>query len=154
MAENVKFSTRQLTKHLRELANETHDIDLDDGRVITKGEALARLLWGKALGETIKTIDDQGVTHEEIQKPASWAISMIYDRMEGKIPQSVADSEKGMSAAERVSELVKTRLNSEADAAVAVSEPGGHLDLPDNGAEGPEGPGEEPGVAGEDASDG
>ena len=81
----ARYSTRKLTEHLRELAAEAESIN-DEGGVITKGEALARMLWAKALGYE-ETDPKTGVI--EAHKPAAWAIQLLWDRMEGRTPQAI-----------------------------------------------------------------
>lgn len=105
-----RYNSRELTNHLRELAAEAHDM-LEEGTVITRGEALARLLWQKALGYVERKIDDEGVAKEVVHEPASWAIQMVYERMEGRTPQSLTEDATKIKAADRVSELAKTRIN-------------------------------------------
>jgi len=116
------YNSRQLTKHLRELAAEAHDWSEEDG-VITKGEALAKLLWKKALGYKEKTVDDEGNEKEVYHPPASWAIQLVYDRMEGKTPQAITEDDTRISAADRVRDLAKARLNSLASKAATVPPP-------------------------------
>lgn len=104
------YSSKQLTKHLRELAAEAHTWSEECG-VITKGEALAKLLWNKALGYEEETVDDEGVKKKQFHPPASWAIQLIYDRMEGKTPQAVPEDEGRIRAVDKVSELARSRVN-------------------------------------------
>lgn len=105
-----KYNSKELTNHLRTLAAEAHTI-ADDGTFVTKGEALADLLWQKALGYEEKTLDDEG--NEKIVKhdPAAWAIQLVYDRMEGKTPQAVTEDDTRIKAAEAVREMAKNRIN-------------------------------------------
>lgn len=104
------YKSRELTKHLRELAADIHDMTAE-GDVLTKGQALARLLFQKALGYTEKKIDDEGKESLVVHKPEAWAIQLIYDRIEGKIPQAVVEDETRVKAAERVRELATQRIN-------------------------------------------
>lgn len=108
------YNSKQLTQHLRELAAEIETID-DEGATITKGEALAKMLWKKALGYT--EIGSEGV--ETFIKPASWAIQLIYERMEGKAPLAVPDGKDRQTAASKVSELAKARINALTEATLA-----------------------------------
>jgi len=118
------YNTKEVTKFLRELAAEAHTISVEDGAVITKGEALARLLWDKALGYVEKKMDDEGNETEIPHEPASWAIQLVYDRMEGRVPQSITEEAGGMTAAERVSEMSKRRLNDRATSVIGKSSSG------------------------------
>lgn len=117
MANPKKYNTRELTNRLRELAAEAHTI-ADDGELISKGEALAKLLFDKALGHVETRVDEEGEKHEVIHKPESWAIQLIYDRLEGKTPQAAEhDDETKVKALDQVRELAKARLNDAAEAA-------------------------------------
>jgi len=120
MGRPKKYNSRELTNHVRQLAAEAHDWSEADG-VITKGEALARLLWQKALGSTEQTEDDEGNPKQVFHKPESWAIQLLYDRMEGKTPQAVPEDEDRIKAADRVRELAAGRLNNLAEEAVGTS---------------------------------
>ena len=111
MAKPKRYSSRELTNHVRQLAAEAHDWSEEDG-VITKGEALARLLWTKALGSVEMKVDDEGNEVEVYHKPESWALQLRYDRMEGKTPQAVPEDEGRVTAAEKVRDLHRQRLNS------------------------------------------
>jgi len=104
-----KFNNRELTQHLRDLAVQVHDCT-EDG-VITKGEALARLLFDKSLGYVQKQMDDEGKETEVYYKPEAWAIQLVYERLEGRAPQAVDEKEGRLTAAEKVSDLAKSRLN-------------------------------------------
>ena len=120
-----RYSAKELTKLLRELAAEAHTIT-DDGAVVTKGEALVSLLWQQALGYTERRVNDEGAVEETIHRGAPWAQQLIYDRMEGRVPQAVADDETRLTAAKQVRELAKNRLN---DLAQKITETGGRPDL-------------------------
>lgn len=103
-----------LTQNLRRLRDEAHTID-DGGDPLTKGEALAVLLWHKALGYKEKVVheDSRGnmarkdVTH----KPEAWAIQLIYERLEGKTPLQIIDEGGKLRVEDRVDELAKARVN-------------------------------------------
>mgnify|MGYP006272615441 CR=1 FL=1 len=111
MGKPKKYNSRQLTENLRQLAAEAHDWSMEDG-AITKGEALAKLLWKKALGYTEETTDDEGNTKQVYHKPEAWAIQLVYERMEGKTPQAIQDDEGNKrKAKDEVRDLAKARLN-------------------------------------------
>ena len=101
-------TSKQLTLHLRQLSAEAHSI-ADDGDVITKAEAMALLLWNYALGWEEADPDDPEKTIQH--KPQQWAISLIYDRLEGKAPTAIEDMSGTMTTADKVSELAKNNLN-------------------------------------------
>ena len=108
-----------LTKLLREIGDErTEFFDKDAGLVgpdagqrkervlISKAEALARKIWAMALGKkTDESILETGI-------PDRSAASLIFDRLEGKA-KPVADDpgKKKVTAAEKVSEQAKNRIN-------------------------------------------
>ncbi len=131
----------QLTKHLSALAAEIETSDAD-GNLITRAEMLAMVVWKKALGWTdpAKTQGDVVITKEVIHKPESWAIQLIYERIEGKAPQAISDEKGRLTAAEKVGELVRAKLNAEAESVLPVSSSSGPVDLPHNGAQGSQGP--------------
>ena len=126
MGKPQRYNSRQLTEHLRQLAAEAHDWSMEDG-MITKGEALARLLWRKALGYTEKTKDDEGNEVEEWHKPEAWAIQLVYERMEGKTPQAIGEDEsRKRKVKDEVQDLARARLN---DIATTAASAGGDGDL-------------------------
>ena len=96
----------------------------EEGELLTKGEALARLLWRKALGWVEKTRDDEGNESELIHKPEAWAINLVYERMEGKTPQAVTEQDESrVKAVDKVRELAVARINDLASAALEKSGP-------------------------------
>ena len=107
-------------KWLFEIADEPHDESGPNGETITKMEAFARLHWDKALGykETIEEVNKRGevVTQTYTRRPETWAIQELANRLAGKVAPA---PEKAIStaptAAEKVGELVKTKLNQLAD---------------------------------------
>lgn len=124
MAARKKYNTKQLSNHLRELAAEAETI-LDDGTCLTKGEVLAELVFKKALGYVEVSLDDEGKETKTVFPPERWALELIFDRLEGKVPQAITDDDTKMKVADRVSELNKNRLNSLAEKAVAGAKPPG-----------------------------
>lgn len=122
MARPKKYNSKELTNHLREMAAEVHDV-LMDGTVQTRGEALASLLWQKALGYTEKKVDDEGKEVEIVHEPAAWALQMVYERMEGRTPQALSEDETRMKVADKVRELAKNRLNAMAKQTVGGDTP-------------------------------
>jgi hypothetical protein len=114
-----KYNTRELTNRLRELAAEVHDSRLNDEGEMefqTKGEALSEAVFRSALGwieEVVEETDVPGktVTKKVFHKPQAWAQQFIWDRLEGKSPQALPDDKGGLSAADKVSELAKQRVN-------------------------------------------
>ena len=148
----VRFSTRQLTQHLRELAADYVSID-NEGNPITRGEQLAVIIWEKALGWTETCIKDE--KQEEIyHKPEAWAIALVFERMEGKAPAAVPDDKGTLTTADKVEEIVKSRINSIAEAVLAVPDSSRPVDVPKDRADRPQRPDKESGIPGESASDG
>lgn len=117
-----RYMGKELTRHLRDLAMEAETIT-DSGESLTKAQALAAALWKKALGWTENRKMDDGSYKEIVHAPEAWAIQLIYDRLEGKVAQSVDDGGDKPKIADRVSELAKKRVNSLAQAVVGQSAP-------------------------------
>jgi len=126
VSNKIKIEANKLLTHfIREIANEVHDNPLitgpaiDDSRMITKAEALARYIFKAALGykETVEVIDKKTgrvIGHKEIIHPPDKVyVTMLYDRMEGRVPTvEVKETSKKATAADRVSKLAKDRINS------------------------------------------
>lgn len=152
------INKKHITKHLETLANQVVDAELVDGEVIefTRAERLAELIWKKALGH-IEEIPDPKNAEEKITKihpPATWAITHILDRLEGRVKPTDAPNENVGAIGKRISDISnREKLNGLADAAVGADSEGtvpghsGDLDGPDHELEGSEEPGSEPPVA-------
>ena len=117
-----KYDTRALTDKLRELAAEVHNMD-PDGTMVTRGEALATLLFNKALGYKERIIDDDGDEAEIVHPPEAWAINLVYDRLEGKTPVAIQEDTGKIKAKDKVGDLAKKQLN----ALAAASDPAAEL---------------------------
>jgi hypothetical protein len=100
-----------LSKYLRALALDIETTNAE-GDPITKAAALAALVWKHALGFEEPTQDKKGMVKIP---PATWAIELLYNRIEGKIPVAVVE-DQGRSLTEKVSDLGKARINSLAKA--------------------------------------
>jgi len=122
-----KVSKRGLTKLLKEIGQKvtTEHFD-DDGGVLTHDEALARLLWRKALGYTEKTRDDNGTEKTVRNRPESWAIQLIYERREGKVMQAQPDDTGRVKAADKVRSLSRERVNKLASKVAGPKGPPSH----------------------------
>lgn len=140
------YDSRRLTQHLRELAADIETMD-EGGELLTKGQVLAALVFKKALGYEEKIRGDDGEERTVYHKPEAWAIQLIWERMEGKAPQAVADEKKTLTVLTRIDEIVKARINSLAEAAVAIPDSTGPLDLSQDGVTSSEGPDQKPGMA-------
>lgn len=117
-----RFHSREMTNHLLRLAAEAYDVTEADG-AISRGQALAMLLWDKALGHIKETVSDEGKRTSVTHAPENWAIQLIYDRMEGKAPQAVPDDAARVTATDKVRELAKNRLNTLVTEAPVVTLP-------------------------------
>jgi hypothetical protein len=103
-----KVPTGQLlSRFLRQLATEVETIS-ENGTPVTKAQVLAELVWKTALGYEKADPDDPN--KKKYQPPAQWAIQMIYDRLEGRIPEALQDT-KGGTIAEKVTELGRKQVN-------------------------------------------
>jgi len=100
-----------LSKYLRMLALDIETMD-EDGNLVTKAQALAALVWKHALGFEEQNPDDpdKKVQH----RPATWAVDLLYNRIEGKIPLAVVE-EGAHSLTERVSDMGKAKINAISD---------------------------------------
>jgi hypothetical protein len=101
-----------LTKYLRVLALDVETVD-ESGDPLTKAQVLAALVWRHALGFVQPDPNKKGAGTPI--PPAVWAIELLYNRIEGKIPVAVVE-ESGRSLTEKVSDLGKARINSLAKA--------------------------------------
>lgn len=107
-----KAATVEITRLIRERGNEFHTVD-DEGNPLTRLEALALLIWKKALG--FKEIDPKTGT-ETIHSPDRGFVAMIYDRLDGKMAPAIADTgRKKATLSDRVAEQSKRRLNQMAE---------------------------------------
>jgi len=105
---------RLLSKYIRRIAEENTeflkaDSPSEDDRMGTKAEALARNLWKLALGweEVIVTeTDSKRVVHPPDAKIAF----LLMDRMEGRAPTAVDDTDDRPSAAKKISEQGLKRI--------------------------------------------
>jgi hypothetical protein len=100
-----------LSKYLRMLALDIETTNAD-GDLITKAEALAALVWKHALG--FEDVDPDNPDRKLLVKPAVWAVTLLYDRIEGKVPLAVVE-DQGKSLADKVSDLGKARINALAE---------------------------------------
>lgn len=106
-------SGQVLSQYIRAMASEKTEliIDPDTGKskVVSKGEALARKVWLTALGYVFdpdtETYRETGELHLE------W-VKVLLDRSEGRVAAGSDDpNDKRVTAAERVSDVNKSRLN-------------------------------------------
>lgn len=108
MSKPRPLSPGAIAKYIREVAAEVHTVD-DDMNPVNKGEALARLLWDKALGHYAKDPKTGEKVWHPPQKEAQFA---ILDRHDGKVGTAGDDTTSKFDTTRRVSELTKDLLNS------------------------------------------
>lgn len=99
-----------LSQSLRTLASEAHDTDGDT--IKTRAQCLAEYIWNAALGYKTKVLDTK--LHVLVEKevlPQTWAVNLIFDRIEGKVPISEDSVLEGTSVASRVEEISKDNIN-------------------------------------------
>ena len=102
-----------LSRYLRALAQEIHTVD-KNGDPLSRAAALAELVWKYALGFT-KLAEKPDEKDQQIP-PATWAIELLYNRIEGKVMTAPPD-DQGHSLTDKVTELGRARANSLAKAA-------------------------------------
>ncbi len=108
-------ASRMLSRYIREIAAEAtvpvSDAEGENGiRMETRAEALARQIWKMAEGYT-EIVDGK----EKIYPPSKDMITVLLDRMEGRVPTIDAKDQKAKaSVAERVSEQAKKRMSAKA----------------------------------------
>lgn len=101
-------ATITLSKLIKQIGHEKHTID-DEGQVLTKFEALARLVWNRALGYTEEDVETGEKT---VHKPDKGFINLVFDRTEGKVPTIATGGDKDKAkVADRVGEQVRSRIN-------------------------------------------
>ncbi len=103
-----------LSAFIRQIAEEETealiDSDVSEDRMVTKAEALARLIWRKALGyKEVQIVKGEAVDIK--YAPDKGCMALIFDRMEGKAPASLDEGDEKLTVAERVSEQGKKRIN-------------------------------------------
>ena len=105
-----KLGGKALTDELRKLAVEVHTVT-DDGTPVTREQALAQMIWRQALGWEEIVVDDNGNRKKIPHLPVAWCQQFLFERTEGK--SAIAAPEEGtrISAAEKVRDLSKQRLN-------------------------------------------
>lgn len=103
-----------LSRFIRQIAEEqTEFVKDDDGedRMATKAEALARLIWKRALGYTEMILPDPTLPPVEVvHGPDQKMLALLYDRMEGRAATASEDETLRPSTAQRVSDQGKKRI--------------------------------------------
>lgn len=102
---------RLLTSFLRKIAEEKTEFCVDgEDEMVTKAEALARLVWRMALGYKAEVqIIGEGIKEIE-HKPDRGMMSILFDRIEGRtVPATEVGGEK-KTVADKVSEQGADRI--------------------------------------------
>ena len=110
-----------LSQFIRDIAlEETEFVKDTDGedRMASKAEALARLMWKKALGYIEEKVNDDGSKERIIHPPDRTMMAMIFDRMEGRAPLVNPDKKDRRTIADKVSEQGAKRINKIADSSL------------------------------------
>ena len=102
-----------LSKFLRSISEEetelTKNADGED-KMVSKAEAMARLMYNMALGYTETTTTDEGKEFKTYHSPDRALMALILDRVDGKA-QSQADSTTKQSIPDKVTEQGVNRIN-------------------------------------------
>lgn len=104
------IGSKALTDELRKLAGEVVGTDAE-GNPQTRAQALAGYIWKIALGWTEITTDSNGTRKEIRHDPVAWAVQYVWERTEGKAAQAQVEETNRVSAAAKVRELAKERIN-------------------------------------------
>lgn len=103
-----------LSSYIRQIAEEQTEMVKDpksgEDRMATKAEALARLIWKRALGFTEQRVN-KGQLEDIYHHPDRSLMGLLFDRMEGRAPLTIGEGEEKTTVAERVSEQSKKRIN-------------------------------------------
>lgn len=100
-----------LSQFLRKIAEEKTElakgVDGDD-RMVSKAEAISRLMWKMALGYKENIVKNEVMT-ELIHPPDRAMIHLLFDRIEGRTPL-MADMKPKRTVADKITEQGKLRI--------------------------------------------
>lgn len=99
-----------LSNFLRQIAQEKTEVALDangEDRMVTKAEAIARLMYKMALGYEETGDEGKVIKH----RPDKSMIALIFDRIEGRAPMMNSDEARKKGIADRVGEEGANRIN-------------------------------------------
>jgi hypothetical protein len=99
---------RLITEYVRSIAEEKTENGPEES-IITKAEKLARILWQRALGNGPPGIDSKGKMIRQSVDMA--AVSMILDRVEGKVLSTEELQKKDESIPDRISRIGRDKVN-------------------------------------------
>lgn len=112
-SQNMKAG-KLLSKFIRQIAEEETEFVKDgDGedRMASKAEALAHIVWQRALGyKETKMPGDNGPPIEVVHAPDQKMIQLLWDRMEGRAPTAGEDVSQRPTIAQKVSEQGTKRI--------------------------------------------
>ncbi len=118
MAQTNKSKAKQragmiLSGLLRDIAEEKTELGgtVDDPAMISKAEALARLIWKKGLGWTEQIHRDNELVDIE-HPPDRVYVGMLLDRLEGRVAAIETGGKERRTVADKVGEQSKKRINS------------------------------------------
>ena len=103
-----------LSHYLRSIAQETiarDDLEKGETRTMSKAEALAYLIWNKALGFKEEVDDGSGIKILVEHEPDKDMIKLVYDRMEGKVANPEENRDREQKLPDKVSATNVDRLN-------------------------------------------
>ena len=108
-----------LSQFIRSIALEKTELVKIDGedQMATKAEALARLVWKKALGYTEQKAEE-GSLIDYYHAPDKTMIGLLWDRMEGRAPLMNPEKGNKRTIADKVSEQGKKRSNKIAESSL------------------------------------
>ncbi len=106
-----ELTGKLLTKKLCELALDIIEIEPSSQRGTTRAEKLARIVWDHAIGYIERTTNKTGEIKETTHRPAPWAITLLMDRIEGKVANAVDSGIDRPSLGSRLEEIGAKRIN-------------------------------------------
>lgn len=106
-----ELTGKLLTKKLCELAVDIIEIDPSTEKATTRAEKLAKIVWDHALGYTERTENKEGSVKEVKYKPAPWAITLLMDRIEGKVANAIEPGIDRPTLRNKLSSIGTKRIN-------------------------------------------
>lgn len=99
---------------LRDILEEKTEVNdsIDDPRMISKAEKIARLMVKHAIGFTESRINDKDVAYDIVHQPDRTYIAMVWDRAEGRVAAVEPGKKEKRTIADRVGEQSAKRINS------------------------------------------
>ena len=122
---NKNKADKLITQFLEVVGEEeTELVRRSDGEdhIATKAEALARLIWKKALGYTETITGAGGKLQEKAHSPNTAMMHIIFERIEGKVQGDKESPRENMTVADRIGEQGKKAINEVTDAGIDRTE--------------------------------